>query len=616
MRTIVLSALITLLGLQSIRVFLTGLVWVVGETSDRLVLGVLALAAFALTILAWPLIRLIGRRPTVLLAASALTVARVADQATSDPTADVYLGLAGTLAFTWLVVSFLGIRGRESGCGMAAGMALDVAARAGLLTIDVPFSSSPAAIAITVITSAGVLVLAYAKSAAAGPASARSASSWTVAGIPIGLLLFMLVSGNFGQVSATGGLDWYSTAALVTAGAVIGLGWAALPGAGRWNAASPVVALGLLIAGLALFRVTGHGWAVVLLGAALARLLAWMPAAPGLDVASDAKSDARVPAIAGTLGFILFFVFAFAFYSFYAPEWVLVASALVAALAGARGAFRLAPAPALNRAAASAVLALLLLAAAPGAARAALDRPEAQPRTASGTDTIRIVSYNIRQGFGSSNRWDLEAVAAEIERHAPDIVVLQEVGRGWVISGMSDQLFWLSRRLDMSARFGSNVGELWGNAVLTNFVARSENHRFDNPGRVPRGALETFVLFGGSGVRVLAPHLDHEDDGAPTRLIQVDTVLNIWGGDPRTLVIGDFNAEPDSVEYSRITGAGLRDVLLEAGAAAPTYPSADPDERIDYAFASSDLEVVRADTPKSLASDHLPIVIELKVPWR
>ncbi len=204
MRTIVLSALITLLGLQSIRVFLTGLVWVVGETSDRLVLGVLALAAFALTILAWPLIRLIGRRPTVLLAASALTVARVADQATSDPTADVYLGLAGTLAFTWLVVSFLGIRGRESGCGMAAGMALDVAARAGLLTIDVPFSSSPAAIAITVITSAGVLVLAYAKSAAAGPASARSASSWTVAGIPIGLLLFMLVSGNFGQVSGDG----------------------------------------------------------------------------------------------------------------------------------------------------------------------------------------------------------------------------------------------------------------------------------------------------------------------------------------------------------------------------------------------------------------------------
>ena len=613
MRTIVLSALITLLGLQSIRVFLTGLVWVVGETSDRVLLGVLALAAFASTILAWPLIRLIGRRPTVLLAASVLAVARVADQATANPVADVYLGLVGTLAFTWLVVSFLGIRGRESGCGMAAGMALDVAARAGFLTVDVPFSSSPAAMAITLMTSAGVLVLAYAGSVAAGPVSSRS-SSWTVAGIPAGLLLFMLVSGNFGQVSSTGGLDWPSTAALVTAGAVIGLGWTALPGAGRWKAASPVVAVGLLIAGLALFRLTGYGWAVVLLGAALARLLAWMPAVPGPDIASGAKSGARVPAIAGTLGFVLFFIFTFVFYSFYAPEWVLVASALVALLAGGLGAFRLAPAPAPNRVTAATVLVVLVLALAPGAARAALDRPEIEPRAASGTDTVRIVNYNIRQGFGVSNRWDLEAVAAEIERHDPDIVVLQEVGRGWVISGMSDQLFWLSRRLGMNAQFGSNVGDLWGNALLTNFVARSENHRFDNPGRVPRGVLQTFVLFGGSGVRVLTPHLDHEDDGAPTRLNQIDTVLEVWGGDPRTLIIGDFNAEPDSAEYSRITDAGLRDLLLEAGSAVPTYPSDDPEERIDYAFASSDLEVARADAPKSLASDHFPIVIELKVP--
>ena len=613
MRTIVLSALITLLGLQSIRVFLTGLVWVVGETSDRVLLGVLALAAFASTILAWPLIRLIGRRPTVLLAASVLAVARVADQATANPVADVYLGLVGTLAFTWLVVSFLGIRGRESGCGMAAGMALDVAARAGFLTVDVPFSSSPAAMAITLMTSAGVLVLAYAGSVAAGPVSSRS-SSWTVAGIPAGLLLFMLVSGNFGQVSSTGGLDWPSTAALVTAGAVIGLGWTALPGAGRWKAASPVVAVGLLIAGLALFRLTGQGWAVVLLGAALARLLAWMPAVPGPDIASGAKSGARVPAIAGTLGFVLFFIFTFVFYSFYAPEWVLVASALVALLAGGLGAFRLAPAPAPNRVTAATVLVVLVLALAPGAARAALDRPEIEPRAASGTDTVRIVNYNIRQGFGVSNRWDLEAVAAEIERHDPDIVVLQEVGRGWVISGMSDQLFWLSRRLGMNAQFGSNVGDLWGNALLTNFVARSENHRFDNPGRVPRGVLQTFVLFGGSGVRVLTPHLDHEDDGAPTRLNQIDTVLEVWGGDPRTLIIGDFNAEPDSAEYSRITDAGLRDLLLEAGSAVPTYPSDDPEERIDYAFASSDLEVARADAPKSLASDHFPIVIELKVP--
>lgn len=77
--------------------------------------------------------------------------------------------------------------------------------------------------------------------------------------MPSGLLLFMLVSGNFGQVSATGGLDWSSTAAWVTAGAVIGLGWAALPSGGRWKTAQLVAAVGLLATGLMLFREAGFG---------------------------------------------------------------------------------------------------------------------------------------------------------------------------------------------------------------------------------------------------------------------------------------------------------------------------------------------------------------------
>jgi endonuclease/exonuclease/phosphatase family metal-dependent hydrolase len=179
---------------------------------------------------------------------------------------------------------------------------------------------------------------------------------------------------------------------------------------------------------------------------------------------------------------------------------------------------------------------------------------------------------------------------------------------------MSDQLFWLSRRLGMRAQFGSNIGDLWGNAVLTNFVARSEGHHFENPGRVPRGVLDTLTLFGGSGLRVLVTHLDHEDDGPQTRLDQIDTLLDIWGGDPQTLVLGDFNAEPDSMEYRRLIDAGLRDLLSESGNPSPTRPSDDPVTRIDYAFASPGLELERASTPKSLASDHLPILVELRIP--
>ena len=81
MHKIVLSSLITLLGLQSIRVFTTGLVWVVGETSDRTVMGALALGAFSSAILAWPIIRWLGWHTTTIASASILALARLADQA-------------------------------------------------------------------------------------------------------------------------------------------------------------------------------------------------------------------------------------------------------------------------------------------------------------------------------------------------------------------------------------------------------------------------------------------------------------------------------------------------------------------------------------------------------
>ena len=105
---------------------------------------------------------------------------------------------------------------------------------------------------------------------------------------------------------------------------------------------------------------------------------------------------------------------------------------------------------------------------------------------AAGTD-LKVMTYNIRQGFGSSGRLDLEAVAQEIEKRPTDIVGLQEVGRGWVISGAVDTMAWLSLRLDMPAYYGANLGDLWGNAVLTRLpVIGVSNTHFNSEGRVPR----------------------------------------------------------------------------------------------------------------------------------
>lgn len=609
---IVMAAALTLLGMQSIRLFTTGLVWVVGETSDRVVLLLMALAAFASSGLAWPLVRLLGWRRAFLLGAVGLGAARIADQAVASPVVDVWLGVAGTAFFGWVMATFLAVQGRTSGVGLAAGLALDVGVRAGLLTVDAPYTQHPAAAAVTLVLAVAAILLAWPQARAAGaPADGRRA--WAAGGIPCGFALFMLANGNFGQVSAGANMAWGATVAWVTGGAVAGLGWAALPGRGRWRLVSAALAAVAVVAGLVVFRAAGQGWGAALVGAGLGCLIARMPAERGIVEQGRGGPGAGGAALGVAVGFVLLLIFVFTFYSFYSPEWVFYGLAAVAVACGVAGAIGRETGSPAGRWAAAAVLALAVAAAIPGAIRAAT-AAEALPVAAHGGRQVRVLSYNIRQGFGIANRWDLEGVAREIERHSPDIVALQEVGRGWVIAGMADQLLWLSRRLNMRLYFGSNIGDLWGNAVLTRLPTRSENHRFGIPSRVPRGVLEVNVLFGGGGLRVLVLHLDHQDDGAPTRLQQIDTVLNVWKGDPNTLIVGDFNATPESEEYAKLTGAGLRDLLKEAGKDVATSPADAPARRIDYAFGSADLRLLRAEAPASLASDHLPVLVEVALP--
>jgi len=219
--------------------------------------------------------------------------------------------------------------------------------------------------------------------------------------------------------------------------------------------------------------------------------------------------------------------------------------------------------------------------------------------------SLSVMTYNIRQGFGATGRFDLEAVAQEIEKRPTDVVGLQEIGRGWVISGAADTLAWLSHRLEAPAYYGANMGDLWGNAVLTRLpVFGASNTHFGSEGRVPRGFQRIGIQTAGAPITILHTHLDHEDDADTVRASQVVRVLEDWGKAPRTIVLGDLNATPDSVAIRTLTNAGFVDVSPDGPL---TYPASAPEDRIDYIFVTPDLTVNLAETRESLASDHLPV---------
>lgn len=80
------------------------------------------------------------------------------------------------------------------------------------------------------------------------------------------------------------------------------------------------------------------------------------------------------------------------------------------------------------------------------------------------------------------------------------------------------------------------------------------------------------------------------------------------------LILGDFNAGPDSAPIARLRAAGLGDALAAHGLAkAFTYSSLRPSERRDYVFITEDLRSLAGAIPPATASDHLPVVATIQV---
>ncbi|NNE35496.1 MAG: endonuclease, partial [Rhodothermales bacterium] len=128
---------------------------------------------------------------------------------------------------------------------------------------------------------------------------------------------------------------------------------------------------------------------------------------------------------------------------------------------------------------------------------------------------------------------------------------------------------------------------------------------------------------------VFNAHLDHVGEQSreeSSRLI-VDRIASHVGDDP-FILLGDFNAEPDSRVYSIITSDSARIGLNDASAAAEIAygPGATffgfevndlPGRRIDYVFVSESTSVTRYGVLTDqlegrYPSDHLPVVVELR----
>jgi len=254
--------------------------------------------------------------------------------------------------------------------------------------------------------------------------------------------------------------------------------------------------------------------------------------------------------------------------------------------------------------------------------------------------SFTVLTYNIHHGEGwMSDRpaftgfADLERIARVIRDSGADVIALQEVDRWHRRSGIVDQPAVLADLLEMSACFGRNVswpdGGEHGVATFSRYpIVSQANTRFPRDSRLePRGVLKVVIDIPGAGeVVVLNTHLqiadgEFEEIAKEERQWQAARIAKMIR--PITapvILMGDFNAEPGDEELAPL--GALRDAWSvngdrDAGRTIPGHPMLVAEKRIDLVYVNEYVQVrsakVMTGDDSSLASDHLPVVVELSL---
>jgi endonuclease/exonuclease/phosphatase family metal-dependent hydrolase len=242
------------------------------------------------------------------------------------------------------------------------------------------------------------------------------------------------------------------------------------------------------------------------------------------------------------------------------------------------------------------------------------------------TARLRIVTWNIHKGIGVDRRYRLERIVCVLADLDADVVCLQEVDRGVPRSRLDDQAQRLSDELGYPhAALGLNVrvrGGAYGNLTLAR-TPLEDVHNVDLtvPPKKRRSGLVTRVRSGPPlGWLVANVHLGlmHVE-----RRMQVRRLLaHLFRGaapDQPLVIAGDWNDWSTRLVRHVMNEHGFHVARSDARPRGePTWPSRRPVLRLDRILYRDPIRCHHVacvlDDVTRVASDHLPLVVELETP--
>lgn len=239
-----------------------------------------------------------------------------------------------------------------------------------------------------------------------------------------------------------------------------------------------------------------------------------------------------------------------------------------------------------------------------------------------GLNSIKIMTYNIHTAVPPTTPGvvNLEAIAKVITDEGPDIVFLQEVDKNTGRNGyIKDQSAELGALTKMNVAYFSAINFMkgfYGVAILSKYPLSQIRKLL-----LPKGngdeeqrvmGLAQVDLPGKDSLVALVTHLQHDNEAS--RLLQVRELVNATSTLTIPLVMGgDLNERPSAANFINILDGGFTRTCTTCP---NTFPASNATAVIDYLAykpAAAFSVVSHKAIIETFASDHLPVVSELKI---
>jgi len=227
------------------------------------------------------------------------------------------------------------------------------------------------------------------------------------------------------------------------------------------------------------------------------------------------------------------------------------------------------------------------------------------------TDTLKILTYNVRNCKGLDNVTDYSRVAKIISRIHADFVALQELDSATERSNGVVVLDELARQTGMAAVYRASINYQGGKYGIGIFTREKPLHTnaIALPGKEEKRSALVVEM---KDYFICCTHfsLTSED-----RIKSVEMINQLTAGFVKPVFFaGDLNAEPDSPEMIKLA----EDWQILNQVTQPTIPADKPTKCIDFVTVKKNKDF-RFDVLKSVvvnepvASDHLPVWVQVMV---